>query len=126
MKTKDFWYQLPQEYIAQEPADPRDSARLMVLNRENNSIEHKIFRDITQYLQPGDLLVVNNSKVLPARLVGTKIPTGAVCELLLLRQVKGDIDGFVGSLAGDDTVIMIMRTSQLAEEFCREMEAMLD
>ncbi len=90
MKTKDFWYQLPQEYIAQEPADPRDSARLMVLNRENNSIEHKIFRDITQYLQPGDLLVVNNSKVLPARLVGTKIPTGAVCELLLLRQVKGD------------------------------------
>ena len=90
MKTKDFWYQLPQEYIAQEPADPRDSARLMVLNRKDNSIQHKIFRDITEYLEPGDLLVVNNSKVLPARLVGTKVPTGAVCELLLLRQVKGD------------------------------------
>lgn len=90
MKTKDFWYQLPQEYIAQEPVEPRDSARLMVLNRKNNSVEHKIFRDITQYLEPGDLLVVNNSKVLPARLVGTKVPTGAVCELLLLRQVKGD------------------------------------
>ena len=90
MKTKDFWYQLPQEYIAREPVEPRDSARLMVLNRKNNSVEHKIFRDITQYLEPGDLLVVNNSKVLPARLVGTKVPTGAVCELLLLRQVKGD------------------------------------
>ena len=90
MLRKDFWYDLPKEYIAQEPADPRDSARLMVLRRGSDSVEHRIFRDLTAYLMPGDLLVVNNSKVLPARIIGTKQPTGAVCELLLLRQVKGD------------------------------------
>lgn len=90
MQTKDFAYDLPQEYIAQEPADPRDSARLMVLRRDSAEIEHKIFRNVLDYLEPGDLLVVNNSKVLPARLIGTKVPTGAVCEVLLLHQVKGD------------------------------------
>ena len=90
MLRKDFWYDLPKEYIAQEPADPRDSARLMVLRRGSDSVEHRFFRDLTAYLMPGDLLVVNNSKVLPARIIGTKQPTGAVCELLLLRQVKGD------------------------------------
>ncbi|PWM61594.1 MAG: tRNA preQ1(34) S-adenosylmethionine ribosyltransferase-isomerase QueA [Subdoligranulum variabile] len=90
MLKKDFWYDLPKELIAQEPADPRDSARLMVLDRRNDRIEHAVFRDLPRYLEKGDLLVVNNSKVLPARLLGTKVPTGAVCELLLLRQVKGD------------------------------------
>ena len=90
MLKKDFWYDLPKELIAQEPADPRDSARLMVLNRKNDAIEHAVFHDLPHYLEEGDLLVVNNSKVLPARLLGTKVPTGAVCELLLLRQVKGD------------------------------------
>ena len=90
MLKKDFWYDLPKELIAQEPADPRDSARLMVLSQKDDSIQHKIFHDLTEYLEPGDLLVVNNSKVLPARIVGIKQPTGAVCELLLLRQVKGD------------------------------------
>ena len=83
MLKKDFWFDLPKELIAQEPADPRDSARLMCL-------DHRIFHDLPQLLQPGDLLVVNNSKVLPARLIGQKVPTGAVCEVLLLRQVKGD------------------------------------
>lgn len=90
MLKKDFWYDLPKELIAQEPAEPRDSARLLVLNRKDDSIEHDVFSNLTEYLQPGDLLVVNNSKVLPARIVGIKQPTGAVCELLLLRQVKGD------------------------------------
>ena len=90
MLKKDFWYDLPKELIAQEPADPRDSARLMVLNRKDDSIEHAVFHDLPNYLQPGDLLVVNNSKVLPARLMGVKVPTGAVCEVLLLRQVHGD------------------------------------
>ena len=90
MLKKDFWYDLPKELIAQEPADPRDSARLMVLDRKNDKIEHAVFHDLPRYLEKGDLLVVNNSKVLPARLLGTKVPTGAVCELLLLRQVKGD------------------------------------
>ena len=90
MLKKDFWYDLPKELIAQEPADPRDSARLMVLSQKDDSIQHRIFHDLPEYLEPGDLLVVNNSKVLPARIVGVKQPTGAVCELLLLRQVKGD------------------------------------
>ena len=90
MLKKDFWYDLPKELIAQEPADPRDSARLMVLSRQNDSIEHKVFRDLPDYLEPGDVLVLNNSKVLPARLIGAKVPTGAVCEVLLLRQVHGD------------------------------------
>ena len=90
MLKKDFWYDLPKELIAQEPADPRDSARLLCLGRKSGQIEHHIFHDLPDFLQPGDLLVVNNSKVLPARLVGTKVPTGAVCEVLLLHQVKGD------------------------------------
>ena len=90
MLKKDFWYDLPKELIAQEPAAPRDAARLMVLSQKDDSIQHRIFRDLPEYLEPGDLLVVNNSKVLPARIVGVKQPTGAVCELLLLRQVRGD------------------------------------
>ena len=90
MLKKDFWYNLPKELIAQDPANPRDSARLMVLDRKNDLIGHAVFHDLPGYLVPGDLLVVNNSKVLPARLVGTKVPTGAVCELLLLRQAHGD------------------------------------
>ncbi len=90
MLKKDFWYDLPKELIAQEPAEPRDSARLLVLDRKDDSIGHDVFSNLTDYLKPGDLLVVNNSKVLPARIVGIKQPTGAVCELLLLRQVKGD------------------------------------
>ena len=90
MLKKDFWYDLPKELIAQEPADPRDAARLMVLDRKNDKILHSVFHELPHYLEKGDLLVVNNSKVLPARLMGTKVPTGAVCELLLLRQVKGD------------------------------------
>lgn len=90
MLKKDFWYDLPKELIAQEPADPRDSARLMVLNRADDSIKHEIFRDLPDHLNAGDVLVLNNSKVLPARLIGDKVPTGAVCEVLLLRQAKGD------------------------------------
>lgn len=90
MLKKDFWYDLPKELIAQEPADPRDSARLMVLNRADDSIKHEIFHDLPNHLNAGDVLVINNSKVLPARLIGDKVPTGAVCEVLLLRQAKGD------------------------------------
>ena len=90
MLKKDFWYDLPKDRIAQEPVSPRDAARLMVLDRKNAKIGHAVFHDLPQYLEAGDLLVVNNSKVLPARLVGVKQPTGAVCELLLLRQVRGD------------------------------------
>ncbi len=91
MQKKDFWFDLPQEQIAQEPCSPRDAARLMCLNRSNNEIHHKTFSDLVDLLDAGDLLVVNNSKVLPARLIGEKEHTGAVCELLLLRQEKNDI-----------------------------------
>ena len=66
MLKKDFWYDLPKELIAQEPASPRDAARLMVLSQKDDSIQHRIFHDLPEYLEPGDLLVVNNSKVLPA------------------------------------------------------------
>lgn len=90
MLKRDFWYDLPKEQIAQEPVSPRDAARLMIMHRDSDTLEHRVFRDLPEFLQPGDLLVVNNSKVLPARIIGTKQPTGAVCELLLLRQVKGD------------------------------------
>ena len=93
MLKKDFWYDLPKELIAQEPASPRDAARLMVLSQKDDSIQHRIFHDLPEYLEPGDLLVVNNSKVLPARIVGIKQPTGAVCELLLLRQVQSPASG---------------------------------
>ena len=106
MLKKDFWYDLPKELIAQEPADPRDSARLMVLSQKDDSIQHRIFHDLPEYLEPGDLLVVNNSKVLPARIVGIKQPTGAVCELLLLRQdlLKLDLYGTIrGAVSTFDT-----------------------
>lgn len=85
VKTHDFYYDLPQELIAQHPAQPRDACRLLCVGRDGR-LSHHIFHELPQLLQPGDLLVVNDSKVLPARLIGVKQPTGAVCEVLLLRQ----------------------------------------
>lgn len=90
MNIADFDYELPQELIAQHPSDKRDEARLLVLNRKKQSIEHKIFKDIIDYLNPGDCLVINNTKVLPARLYGTKIDTGIQVEFLLLKRIEGD------------------------------------
>ena len=90
MKVSDFNYDLPEELIAQHPYDKRDEARLMVLDRKSEKIEHKIFRDIIDYLDYGDCLVINNTKVLPARLYGTK-ETGAKVEFLLLKRLEGDI-----------------------------------
>ena len=90
MKVTDFDYDLPEELIAQTPIQKRDMSRLMVLNRDKKTIEHKVFHDILDYLNPGDCLVINNTKVLPARLYGTKT-TGAKVEVLLLKQLQGDI-----------------------------------
>lgn len=90
MKVSDFNYELPEELIAQHPYEKRDEARLMVLNRNKNSIEHKIFKDIIDYLNPGDCLVINNTKVIPARLFGKK-DTGANVEVLLLKNLEEDI-----------------------------------
>ena len=90
MDVKDFYYELPEELIAQDPLSDRSSSRLMVLGREDGSIEHHVFREITNYLDPGDCLVINNTKVLPARLYGRKEGTQAGIELLLLRRLQGD------------------------------------
>lgn len=86
MKTHDFYYDLPKERIAQTPVEPRDHSRLLVMDRFTGEMEHRHFYDITDYLRPGDLLVVNDSRVLPARLYGYKQDTGAHMELLLLEQ----------------------------------------
>ncbi len=86
LQTHDFFYNLPEELIAQFPSEKRDGCRLMVLNRESGEIEHKIFSDIIDYLNPEDMLVVNSSKVIPARLLGKTLKTGSDIELLLLRM----------------------------------------
>jgi S-adenosylmethionine:tRNA ribosyltransferase-isomerase len=91
MKLSDFDYHLPKELIAKYPAQPRDSCRLMVLNRKDKTIEHRIFRDIIDYLKPGDILVLNNTKVIPARLLGKKEKTNANIEVFLLRPIEDNI-----------------------------------
>ena len=88
MDLHDFYYDLPEELIAQDPLSDRSSSRLMVLDKETGEIEHKIFRDIVDYLKPGDCLVVNDTKVIPARLIGTKVDTGAAIEVLLLKRLE--------------------------------------
>ena len=90
MKVSDFNYELPEELIAQTPIEKRDESRLMVLDRQKQTIEHKKFKDIINYLEPGDVLVRNNTKVIPARLYGKK-ETGANVEFLLLNNIEGDI-----------------------------------
>ena len=91
MKTSDFYYDLPQELIAQDPLEDRSSSRLMVLDKKTGNVEHKIFRDIIDYLNPGDCLVVNNTKVIPARLLGVKEDTGAHIEVLLLKRKADNV-----------------------------------
>lgn len=90
MKTSDFFYNLPEELIAQTPLEPRDSSRMMVLRRDSDLIEHRHFYDIIDYLEEGDCLIVNDSRVIPARIYGTKDDTGAKIEFLLLRQIDGN------------------------------------
>ena len=90
MKVSDFKYDLPEELIAQVPIENRDESRLMVLDRKSKTIENKIFKDIINYLEPGDCLVRNNTKVIPARLYGVKEETGAHVEFLLLHRIEGD------------------------------------
>lgn len=90
MKTSDFYYDLPQELIAQTPIEPRDASRLLVLHKDDGATEHRHFSDIADYLHEGDCLVMNDSRVLPARLLGHR-PTGGAVELLLLTQKEGDV-----------------------------------
>ncbi|MFG6322491.1 MAG: tRNA preQ1(34) S-adenosylmethionine ribosyltransferase-isomerase QueA [Lachnospiraceae bacterium] len=88
---KDFYFDLPQELIAQDPLADRSASRLLVLDRETGKTEHKVFTDIVDYLHKGDCLVLNNTKVIPARLMGTKAETGAAIEVLLLKRHEGDV-----------------------------------
>lgn len=91
MKTSDFYFDLPQELIAQDPLEDRSSSRLLVMDKETGEIEHHIFREITHYLHPGDCLVINDTKVIPARLYGSKIGTDAKIEVLLLKRKENDV-----------------------------------
>ena len=94
MQTKDFDFYLPEELIAQDPLEDRSSSRLLVLDKKTGERTHRIFRDIVEYLEPGDCLVINNTKVIPARLIGEKEGTGAHIELLLLKR-----KGYLGNLS---------------------------
>ena len=91
MDVKDFDYDLPEELIAQDPLEDRSASRLMILDKETGEIRHRIFRDITDELAPGDCLVINNTKVIPARLFGIKEGTGATIEVLLLKRRENNI-----------------------------------
>ena len=91
LKTSDFYFDLPEELIAQDPLEDRSSSRLLMLNKETGKTEHHIFRDMIDYLNPGDCLVLNNTKVIPARLLGVKEDTGAAVEVLLLKRHEGDV-----------------------------------
>ncbi|EHK2387665.1 tRNA preQ1(34) S-adenosylmethionine ribosyltransferase-isomerase QueA [Clostridium perfringens] len=90
MKVSDFYFELPEELIAQYPLEKRDSSRLMVLDKKTGEIEHRKFHDILEYLNEGDTLVLNNTRVLPARLIGEKEETGGKIEFLLLKRIEGD------------------------------------
>lgn len=91
LKTSDYFYELPQELIAQDPLEDRSSSRLMVLDKETGEISHHMFREIPSFLKPGDCLVLNNTKVIPARLMGVREETGGAVEVLLLKRRTGDV-----------------------------------
>lgn len=91
MKTSDFYFDLPEELIAQDPLEDRSSSRLLVLDKKTGEYQHKIFRDIISYLNPGDCLVLNNTRVIPARLIGEREETKGKVELLLLKRKENDI-----------------------------------
>ena len=91
MKTSDFYYELPEELIAQDPLEKRSDSRLLVLDKESGQTEHHVFKEIVQYLHPEDCLVINDTKVIPARLIGAKEETGAKIEVLLLKRREKDV-----------------------------------
>ena len=90
MKTSDFYYDLPKELIAQTPLENRDCSKMLVMNRKSGEISHRIFKDITEFFKPGDCLILNNTKVLPARMYGERVDTGSIVEFLLLNQKTYD------------------------------------
>ena len=91
MKRQDFYFELPEELIAQDPLEDRSGSRLLVLDKESGEVSHHTFREITDYLEPGDCLVLNDTKVIPARLIGSKVGTDAKIEILLLKRKENDV-----------------------------------
>ncbi len=91
MKRQDFYYELPEELIAQDPLEDRSSSRLLVLDKESGAVSHHVFKEITDYLRAGDCLVINDTKVIPARLIGSKVGTEAKIEILLLKRKENDV-----------------------------------
>lgn len=140
MKVSDFNYELPEHFIAQEPLEPRDSSKLMVLDKQTGAIEHRIFRDIVDYLHAGDVLVMNNTRVIPARLAAYKLDTKGKAEVLLLRQLndtdwkvivggrrilKDSALGFEGSSV-TATVIEELHESQRIVQFSQPVNDLLE
>ena len=91
MKRQDFYYELPEELIAQDPLEDRSSSRLLVLDKETGAFSHHVFKEITEYLHEGDCLVINDTKVIPARLIGSKVETNAKIEVLLLKRKENNV-----------------------------------
>jgi len=128
LKTSDFDYELPSEMIAQQPVEPRDSSRLLVLHRESGEIEHRTFHDIGEYLDAGDILVANDSRVIPARLYGFKTETGGKVELLLLEKIEGARwQALVGGRRlTEGTAITLYREDGEESELAATITAVLD
>ena len=91
LRTSDYYFDLPEELIAQDPLEDRSSSRLLMLDRKSGEVQHNVFKNIIEYLKPGDCLVLNNTKVIPARLLGVKEDTGAAVEVLLLKRRENDV-----------------------------------
>lgn len=91
MKRQDFYYELPEELIAQDPLKDRSSSRLLVLDKESGAVSHHVFKEITDYLHEGDCLVINDTKVIPARLIGSKVGTEGKIEILLLKRKENNV-----------------------------------
>jgi S-adenosylmethionine:tRNA ribosyltransferase-isomerase len=122
MKVNDFDFELPKELIAQHPSEKRDHSRLMVLDRETETIEHRHFYDILDYLTPEHVLVLNNTKVIPARLMGIKEETDAMIELLLLKEVEPNVWEAMTKPAKRVKVGTMVRFSDLLKAECIKVE----
>lgn len=122
MNVEDFDFYLPKEQIAQHPCDKRDESRLLVLHKNTGKIEHRHFKNIVEYLKPGDVLVRNNSRVIPARLKGVKVPTGAIVELLILRQEPNDICECLCGNAKAIKLGTVINCGDLIEATCIEVQ----
>jgi S-adenosylmethionine:tRNA ribosyltransferase-isomerase len=123
MNVSDFDYDLPESFIAQTPLEPRDSSKLMLLNRQTGAVEHRIFREIVDYIHPGDVLVLNNTRVIPARLKARKTETGGAVEILLLRQLNDtDWKALVGGRRIDTGVTLQFPHSPVSAQVVESLE----